>query len=97
MALYSPEAQTVGTAHECFENRKKGISYLKHYGLKDFVVRLEEKRDEAAMPYESWYESHKVSETVLKQQQVEVQFWENRPKISIVTPLYHTPEGFCGK
>lgn len=73
---------------------KKGISYLKHYGLKDFVVRLEEKRDEAAMPYESWYESHKVSETVLKQQQAEVQFWENRPKISIVTPLYHTPEGF---
>ena len=79
---------------ELLRKAKKGLLYLKHYGLSDFVVHLEEKREEAKMPYDSWYQNHKASEETLKSQRQESAFWENAPKISIVTPLYHTPERF---
>lgn len=35
---------------------RKGIRYLKHYGWKEFLIRLQEKQEQEAIPYNDWYE-----------------------------------------
>ena len=30
---------------------RKGIRYLKHYGWKEFLIRLQEKQEQEAIPY----------------------------------------------
>lgn len=73
-------------------NIKKGIRYLKHYGLKEFLIRLEEKKEQEAIPYADWYEKMKVSDAELVKQRRISSAWEHAPKISILVPLYKTPE-----
>ena len=34
----------------------KGFRYLKHYGWKEFIIRLQEKMEAENVPYEPWYE-----------------------------------------
>ena len=75
-------------------NLIKGIRYLKHYGFKEFLIRLEEKKEQEAIPYGDWYEKMKVRDDELEKQKKECQKWENPPRISIVVPLYRTPERF---
>lgn len=72
----------------------KGVRYLKHYGFKEFVVRLQEKMEAENVPYEPWYEKHKATEAQLKQQQKTVSGWKDAPVVSIVVPLYCTKEVF---
>ena len=76
----------------------KGIKYLKHYGFQEFLIRLKEKQQRDDIPYEPWYEKHKATVEQLNKQKKTAQRWlekENQaPKISIVVPLYHTPERF---
>ena len=45
---------------------KKGIRYLKHYGPKEFWVRLCERMEPEEVPYGPWFENHKPSETSAK-------------------------------
>ncbi len=71
---------------------KKGLLYLKHYGLKDFMVRLSERMEPEEVPYGPWYEVHKASAAQLEKQR-KVQ-WEHPVTISIAVPAYHTPEEF---
>ncbi|MDO4490428.1 MAG: glycosyltransferase family 2 protein [Lachnospiraceae bacterium] len=71
---------------------KKGLLYLKHYGVKDFMSRLAERIEPEEVPYGPWYEAHKASEEVLEKQR-RVQ-WKNPVTISIAVPAYHTPEEF---
>lgn len=75
-------------------NVKKGVRYLKHYGLKEFVIRLQEKKEAENVPYEPWYEKHKATEEQLKRQRKESSVWADAPMVSIVVPLYCTKEIF---
>lgn len=76
----------------------KGIKYLKHYGFQEFLIRLKEKQQRDDIPYEPWYEKHKATVEQLNKQKKTAQRWIEKqnqaPKISIVVPLYHTPERF---
>lgn len=73
-------------------NIKKGFRYLKHYGLKEFLVRLQERMEPEEVPYDPWYEKHKRTEQELKKQS-EKRFKEN-VLISVAVPVYHTGELF---
>ena len=75
-------------------NIKKGLRYLKHYGFKEFLIRLEEKQEQEAVPYDEWFQKMKATEQELQQQKKESRKWKNAPKISVVVPLYQTPEKF---
>lgn len=72
----------------------KGMRYLRHYGFKEFLIRLQEKMEAENIPYESWYENHKATEAQLKQQQKKTAEWKETPLVSIVVPLYCTKEVF---
>ena len=72
----------------------KGLRYLRHYGFREFVIRLREKMEAEHVPYEPWYERHKATEEQLKKQRQQAEKWTDAPKISIVVPLYRTPEQF---
>ena len=73
---------------------KKGIRYLRHYGLHAFVNRLRDKLEPEDVPYGPWFEKYRAgSETLAKQSARERQF-SYRPLISIVVPCYQTPEKY---
>ena len=71
---------------------KKGLKYLKHYGVKEFFVRLSERIEPEEVPYEPWYEKHKASEETLKKQR-DVK-WKNPPVISVAVPVWNTPPAY---
>lgn len=73
-------------------NIVKGVRYLKHYGPKEFFVRLSERLEPEEVPYGPWYEKHKVTEEQLKAEKKH-KFKEKRT-ISVVVPAYRTPERF---
>ena len=72
----------------------KGVRYLKHYGWKEFWIRLQEKMEAENVPYEPWYEKHKATPEQLEKQRKTAAQWSGMPCVSIVVPLYHTPERF---
>lgn len=72
----------------------KGVRYLKHYGLKEFFIRLQEKMEAENVPYEPWYEKHRATTEQLEKQRKTAEKWKDTPCISIVVPLYNTPEPF---
>lgn len=70
-------------------NIQKGFRYLKHYGLKEFWIRLCERMEPEEVPYGPWYEKHKVSENELEKQREKI--WKETQVFSIVVPAYRTP------
>ena len=46
----------------------KGFRYLKHYGWKEFIIRLQEKMEAENVPYEPWYEKHKATAEQIEKQ-----------------------------
>ena len=70
----------------------KGFRYLRHYGWKEFLVRVQERLEPDEVSYESWYEKHKVTGQILEQQRTDSDAWEERPLVSICVPVYQTPE-----
>lgn len=72
----------------------KGLRYLRHYGFKEFIIRLQEKMEAENVPYEPWYERHKVGEETLARQRKTSAAWKDAPLVSIVVPLYCTNERF---
>lgn len=70
-------------------NIQKGFRYLKHYGLKEFWIRLCERMEPEEVPYGPWYEKHKVSENELEKQREKI--WKETHVFSIVVPAYRTP------
>lgn len=77
------------------ENIKKGLRYLKNYGLKEFFIRLKEKSEPEEISYEEWYRKHAVKQNVLDKQRMKSRQWERKPLISICVPMYNTPEKFA--
>lgn len=73
-------------------NIQKGFRYLKHYGPKEFLVRLSERMEPEEVPYGPWFEKHRVTEKELAKQRARK--WEQAPLLSIVVPAYRTPGEF---
>ena len=71
---------------------QKGLRYLKHYGLKEFWIRLHERFESEEVPYGPWYEAYQPTEEILEKQRRHK--FKNGPLISIVVPAYLTPERF---
>lgn len=77
-----------------FENIHKGIRYLKHYGFKEFLIRLKEKSEPEEVNYMDWFTKHRVTNEELKHQQKAIRKEGKSPVISILVPAYNTPEVF---
>ena len=73
-------------------NIKKGLLYMKHFGPREFWIRLTERFQADDVDYEEWYKNHKPTMEELQRQR-EMQF-EYEPLISILVPVYNTPEEF---
>lgn len=73
-------------------NLKKAFLYMKHYGPKEFAIKLSERFENSDVDYAVWYETHRASEEELERQRREK--WEDSVCISIVVPVYQTPEIF---
>ena len=73
-------------------NIKKGLLYLKHFGPKEFWIRLTERFQTDDVDYEEWYRNHRPTKEELEQQRKEKFSYE--PLISILVPVYRTPEEF---
>ena len=70
----------------------KGLRYMRHYGPKEFWIRLHERFEPEEVPYGPWYEEYKVKPEELEKQKKKK--WNYEPKISVVVPAYKTPEKF---
>lgn len=73
---------------------KKALCYLKHYGWKQFFSRVAERLELEAVPYDSWYRDHAITQEELNSQREDADHWEYRPLVSICVPVYQTPELF---
>lgn len=71
---------------------QKGFRYLKHYGPKEFWIRLHERFEPEEIPYGPWYEEYKPNEAELERQRKHSFSWT--PLFSIAVPVYRTPEKF---
>ena len=71
---------------------RKGILYLRHYGLKEFAVKLAERFEESDIDYHAWFLQHRVTQEELQRQRQTN--WKNPILISVVVPVYQTPEPF---
>ena len=47
---------------------RKGLRYFKHYGPKEFWIRLHERFEPEAVPYGPWYEAYIPDDTELEKQ-----------------------------
>ena len=68
---------------------QKRIRYLKHYGLKEFWIRLHERFEPEEVPYGPWYEAYIPDEETLEKQRKKK--FKNPLQFSIVVPAYRTP------
>jgi len=79
---------------------RKAFTYLKHYGIHDFTVRVRERLAPEHVPYMPWYLRHRASEEELAAQRTEYGEYEKTekssemPLFSVVVPVYKTPERF---
>ena len=71
---------------------QKGLLYLKHYGPKEFWVRLHERFEPEEIPYGPWYQAYAPDQTVLDKQRKKK--FSYSPMVSVVVPAYRTPELF---
>ena len=69
---------------------KKGYRYLKRHGMKQFLIRLTERFQQEDIDYETWFGLNKATEKELQEQRKNPP--EHGPIISIVVPVYRTPE-----
>ena len=71
---------------------QKGFRYLKHYGPKEFWIRLHERFEPEEVPYGPWYEAYVPDEETLEKQRKHK--FPYSPLISIAVPAYQTPVEF---
>ena len=65
-------------------NIQKGLRYLKHYGPKEFLIRLSERMEPEEVPYGPWREQYCAKEEDLARQKNHK--FSYCPKISVVVP-----------
>lgn len=71
---------------------QKGFRYLKHYGPKEFWIRLHERFEPEEVPYGPWYEAYVPDLKELDRQRRER--FDYEPMISVAVPAFRTPEEF---
>ena len=71
---------------------QKGFRYLKHYGPKEFWIRLHERFEPEEVPYGPWYEAYIPDKAELEKQKKHK--FAYTPRISVAVPAYCTPEIF---
>lgn len=71
---------------------RKGLLYLKHYGPKEFWIRLHERFEPEEIPYGPWYVAYAPDEETLEKQRRKN--FSYAPVISVVVPAYRTPALF---
>lgn len=71
---------------------KKGFKVLSKYGMRQFILTLKERFSKEEIEYESWLKSHLPSADELDKQRNKT--FPYMPKISIVVPVYKTPETY---
>ena len=71
---------------------QKGFRYLKHYGPKEFWIRLHERFEPEEVPYGPWYQAYVPDQETLEAQKNHK--FDYRPLISIAVPAYQTPVEF---
>ena len=70
----------------------KGLRYLKHYGPKEFWIRLHERFEPEEVPYGPWYANYIPDEAILNRQKKT--HFAYYPKISLAVPAFRTPIPF---
>jgi len=73
-------------------NVRKGVSYLKKYGPKDFAIRVSERFVDQEVDYDKWFREGEPNEE--EQEKQRSKQWAYAPLISIAVPVYQTPEVF---
>ena len=76
---------------------EKTLTYLENYGLKRTVVKVANKlrgRDQEHFAYGEFLKNHPLTDEMLKSYKDGAENFEFRPLVSIVIPLYNTPEKF---
>ena len=76
-------------------NIQKGFRYLKHYGVREFLVRLSERMEPEEVPYGPWYEKHRASDKELESQRKTK--LAKQPLISVAVPAYKTSKEFLAQ
>ncbi len=59
-------------------NIQKGFRYLRHFGLKEFLVRLSERMEPEEVPYGPWYEQHRAKPEELERQRKQSLVWQRK-------------------
>lgn len=72
-------------------NILKGIRYLKHFGPKEFMIRLRERMEPEEVPYGPWYGQYVPTQEELKR--AEKTRIRDGVSFSVIVPLYRTPPG----
>ncbi len=75
-----------------FYNIKKGIRYLQHFGVREFLIRLSDRMEPDEVPYGPWYEANRATDGELARQRTVK--WKQPLTISIAVPVYRTPEPY---
>lgn len=73
-------------------NIQKGLRYLKHFGVKEFFVRLSDRLEPEEVPYGPWFAHYRASEEELRGQRARK--FADPVTFSIAVPLYKTPERY---
>ena len=73
-------------------NIQKGLRYLKHFGVKEFFVRLSDRLEPEEVPYGPWFAGHRATEEEQKRQRTHK--FADPVTFSIAVPLYRTPERY---
>ncbi|MCF0129672.1 MAG: glycosyltransferase, partial [Pseudobutyrivibrio sp.] len=76
---------------------EKTLTYLGNYGLKKTVVKVANKlrgRDQEHFAYGEFLKNHPLTQEMLEDFKKEAESFEFKPLVSIVIPLYNTPEKF---
>ena len=73
-------------------NILKGLRYLKHFGPKEFFIRLRERMEPEEVPYGPWYAAYVPTPEELDKQRKRT--FRDAPVFSVVVPCFRTPRRF---
>ncbi|MBR2765699.1 MAG: glycosyltransferase family 2 protein [Blautia sp.] len=72
---------------------KKGLLYLRHYGIREFWIRLHERFEPEEVPYGPWFEATRPDAECLARQRS--RRWSSDPvTFSLAVPAWHTDPVF---
>ncbi len=77
-------------------NIVKGVRYLKHFGWRQFLIRLSERMEPDEVPYGPWYENYRpTGEELQAQRKLSLsKAYREAPLFSILVPVYRTPDRY---